>query len=535
MKPSAISSLIVALLHAASAVAATTYYVSPEGNDIHSGTTPETAWRTVARINRSAFTPGDRILFEGGKTFSGPVKLGPDDEGTAGLPIEIGTYPGEENAPATIAAGTGPGIDVWNVSGVRISNLRIAGGGADVNEASGIRFLSTLPGGASNVAVDRVEISGFGRHGISVGAWETEAGYRDVRLTNCITRDNLRTGILTWGPWGEGLYAHSKVYVGYCEAYGMKGGSGITLSSVNGGVVERSVAHDNGAEFSGAAGIWAWDANDILFQYNESYRNRTIGVDGDGFDFDGGVTNSVMQYNYSHDNDAAGFLLAQYPGAPQAMRNIVLRYNISENDCRKKDYGAIHVWNGDGAERIRNIQIYQNTVYLGSGSKSEPCAIGVVSPTTSVAIRNNLFVTAAGETLVSVVPDQVDILFQSNAYWSGRDFFRVVWNGDAYHSLAEWLQAAENQERLGSTILAMHADPLLANPGGGGTVRDVDNLTSLAAYKLKPESPLSGRGINLKDEFGIQPGKHGFFGGSVSHLLRPAIGADTAAAAVTVM
>lgn len=84
------------------------------------------------------------------------------------------------------------------------------------------------------------------------------------------------------------------------------------------------------------AGIWAWDSNNILLQFNESYANRTIGVDGDGFDFDGGVTNSVMQYNYSHDNDAAGFLLAQYAFAPQAMKNIVIRYNISENDCRRK-------------------------------------------------------------------------------------------------------------------------------------------------------------------------------------------------------
>ncbi len=56
---------------------------------------------------------------------------------------------------------------------------------------------------------------------------------------------------------------------------------------------------------------------------------------GAGFDFDGGCTNSTLQYNYSHDNYGAGYLLAQFDNAP-LMKNITIRYNISENDGRKK-------------------------------------------------------------------------------------------------------------------------------------------------------------------------------------------------------
>src|SRR3712207_8524244 len=50
--------------------------------------------------------------------------------------------------------------------------------------------------------------------------------------------------------------------------------------------------------------------------------------------------NSIMQYNYSHDNYGAGYLLARYSSAP-AMSNLTIRYNISENDGRKNDYGGI--------------------------------------------------------------------------------------------------------------------------------------------------------------------------------------------------
>ena len=46
------------------------------------------------------------------------------------------------------------------------------------------------------------------------------------------------------------------------------------------------------------------------------------------------MKNSVMQYNYSHDNDGAGYLLAQFTYAREFTNNIV-RYNISENDGRK--------------------------------------------------------------------------------------------------------------------------------------------------------------------------------------------------------
>ena len=52
------------------------------------------------------------------------------------------------------------------------------------------------------------------------------------------------------------------------------------------------------------------------------------------------MTNSVMQYNYSHDNDGAGYGL--YQGSTSApWSNNVVRYNISQNDGRKNGYGAI--------------------------------------------------------------------------------------------------------------------------------------------------------------------------------------------------
>jgi hypothetical protein len=523
-----------------------TYYVNTTGDDLRSGTSPDEAWRTIERVNRVALKPGDRVLLEGGQRFSGPLKFDALDGGDPDQPVTVSTHRLDELGPATIDAGQRRGIDVYNMSGLQIAGLRVVGAGAKINTKSGILLLSTKNRGSGGVVIDDVEVTGFGKHGISIGAWNTTSGYRDVRIVNCTTHHNYRTGVFTWGPWGAEIYAHRQIYIGSTVAFKMKGGSGLTLSSVDGGIIEHCVAHNNGEEYSGGAGIWAWDSNDILFQFNESYENRTNGVDGDGFDFDGGVTNSVMQYNYSHDNDAAGFLLAQYRHAPQAMDNIVIRFNISENDSRKKSYGAIHVWNGDKRDRMKNIHIYNNTVYLSPqpakgrnslaghkplGMRPYPdvaSAIAFVTPVESATVFNNLFVTTGGERLVTTSIGHGDLMFQNNAYWAGESDADVDWMGTIHSSVQEWLASAADQERIGTEIVAVFADPLLVAPGSAGVVGTADFLSGLSGYRLRRGSPLLGRGIDLRTALAVDSDTRGFFGNLLSEAMPPAIGANIA-------
>ena len=50
-----------------------TYYISDKGDDYHTGLTKRTAWKTMERINRVTFQPGDAILFESGGTWNGTL------------------------------------------------------------------------------------------------------------------------------------------------------------------------------------------------------------------------------------------------------------------------------------------------------------------------------------------------------------------------------------------------------------------------------------------------------------------------------
>lgn len=47
-------------------ITGTAYYVSNSGNDNNDGLKPETAWATIAKVNRMDFKPGDGIFFERG-------------------------------------------------------------------------------------------------------------------------------------------------------------------------------------------------------------------------------------------------------------------------------------------------------------------------------------------------------------------------------------------------------------------------------------------------------------------------------------
>ena len=83
------------------------------GKDSNNGTSPETAWQTIDRVNQEKFQPGDQILFKAGETWTGALK--PQGSGVDGAPIVIASY-GEGKKPILM-----PGED-WTISHMNIAN-----------------------------------------------------------------------------------------------------------------------------------------------------------------------------------------------------------------------------------------------------------------------------------------------------------------------------------------------------------------------------------------------------------------------------
>jgi 3-phytase len=69
----------------------TVYYLdSASGNDANSGTSPSTAWQTLAHASGTTLSPGDSLLLARGGTWTGPLDL--TESGTSSSPITIGAY-----------------------------------------------------------------------------------------------------------------------------------------------------------------------------------------------------------------------------------------------------------------------------------------------------------------------------------------------------------------------------------------------------------------------------------------------------------
>ena len=129
------------------------------------------------------------------------------------------------------------------------------------------------------------------------------------------------------------------------------GGDGIKLWGSNGGLVERNTLRGGRTRCQDyAAGIWPFDCDDAVIQFNEVSGIKGI-KDGQGFDSDYLCRRSVFQYNYSHDNDG-GFMLICTPGNSYN-EDTVIRYNISQND----GLNSARVFHfGGGAQQHASLQ-----------------------------------------------------------------------------------------------------------------------------------------------------------------------------------
>lgn len=499
--------ILVLLLGLYGSANATKYFISATGDDMQPGTSVATAWRTTNKVNSQTFQPGDCILFEAGQTFSGGIWL--QGAGTAAQPIIVSSY---GTGHATINSGTSSGFYSYNGAGIELRRLTFIGAGELTNNYSGVIFYLDAPNTSLNyLRLDSLDVSGYPSAGLNVVSQNGANGYSDVRINFCQSHDNGEVGITSSS---QALNAHHNWYVGNCQAYNINGrrditnrhtGNGIVLAGIDSVVIEHCLAHNNGAlnghDWGGPAGIWGYNCNNLTIQYCEAHHNDSGTLyDGGGFILDGGCTNSVLQYNYSHDNSGPGFMLSEYDGA-STMHDVVVRYNVSDNDARGGGQGALEVWSSRTGG-IVNATFYNNTVRLGVAiDNSQPKAVKVMScGYTNLSFRNNVLQATDGVPVFSTICVD-NIRLEGNNYWNTNQQIYINWNGTAYYDLATW-QAATGQEKMpDGRSTGMNTDPQLYS----------SKLTQAPSYT----SPLRQAGINLWTEFRINPGTHDFAGNTL--------------------
>ena len=346
------------------------YYVNNvTGNDSNRGTL-KNPFKSIERINELRLKNRNSVYFAGGQTFEGTLKLS-GLSGKSENPVIISSY---GNGRAILNGGKQHAIWAESCSWLLFKNLILKGDGRLAgNTGSGIELQKS-----QNCKIDSIEASGFLWSGVKAVVGQ------NLRITNVYAHDNGFSGINvesddpdSGGPEGSGGKTFHNVYIANCVAENNPGcplvndnhsGNGILIGGVTNGTIEYCEAMNNGwdmpREGNGPVGIWAYQCDSIIIQNCYSHDNKTSGKgkDGGGFDFDGGMTNSVIQNNFSANNEGAGYGLFQYNGAT-VWKNNTVRNNISYNDGRKNGQAGFLMWIDPASPHpISDCEITGNTV-----------------------------------------------------------------------------------------------------------------------------------------------------------------------------
>lgn len=520
-----------------------TFFFSAAGIDTNDGRTINTPKQTIAAANALTLTGSDFIAFRQGDTFAGSLIIA--QSGNALTSIVVGSY-GIGAPPVIAAAANSDAIAATNQSYITVQNLTLTGSGT--TGGSGINFSATNTT-MTNLLAQNVTATGFPDNGIVFQVSST-GRMANPQILNCLTSGNaFSPNSFTCGVnvGGNGNSATSfwpiaNLLVSGCVAHDNTGnasatnwsGSGIKVGSCTNSLVTGCTAFANGANTNnvngGPTGIWMSVCNNTFIKLCESYGNRApAGVDGCGFDMDGGTQNSGCLYNYSHDNDGAGFMDFSFTGASGDNLNNTIAFNLSVNDGTTNSAALRIIGSGNN---LTGCKVYNNTVFRKSGIAVATSACLQVTKGTgslSATVANNIFVSENANcklVTTNATNPGAGVVLAGNCYFA-ISTFAIEWNGTTYSTGQLW-QAATGQEKIaGSNVAFFAIEPRTYLLGATGIIGDS------SAGRLTVASPLYNTGVNTFTNFGIEPGTRDLYGGAVSSAGPYSVGCGWAGSAIT--
>ena len=480
------------------------YYLDSErGDDNNNGLSPSAALKTLAKASTLSLKAGDKLLLKGGQVFKGTLILD-SVSGKPALPVIISSY---ANSRAIIMSGDSTAFKASNCNFMVVKNLICKGSGRlNGNDANGFDFIDN-----TNLFVDSVEASGYLFSGINF------MGGSHIRITNAYAHDNGYCGIHVTADRKGKENTQGKpirnIYIGYSVAENNPGcpkikdnhsGNGILVGGVTNGTIEYCESMRNGWDMprkgNGPVGIWAYQSDRITIQHCYAHHNATSpeGKDGGGFDFDGGVTNSVMQYNLSVLNEGPGYGIFQYAGAQEWYNNVV-RYNISYQDGIKNGQCGILMWCDPAAIPMKGFHAYNNTIVnkFGHGINFLP------GHYENFVFENNIL-SLTGNANKFVGGEFTGALFNNNLYWSEKPADKTF---PPFNNFID------------SSLVLL--DPMIEMPDNETIkVNSINEVNSIPWFRLKKNSPARNSGKKIDS-----PGEFDYWGNTLLNFENPSIGA----------
>ncbi|MEU7028182.1 right-handed parallel beta-helix repeat-containing protein [Streptomyces sp. NPDC046275] len=438
-------------------------------------------FNSIAQANGRTYAPGDTLAFASGTTCTGA--LTPRGSGTALAPITLTSY-GTGALPVIDGGGAANAVSFTNQDHWRIGDLKLTNPAATLARRAGLRITAT---------------DGTAHRGFDVGHLVVDRVAGQTNKNSPTTEDFVQSAGIVTGASGANSTLHDihvhhnqisntgggglKIRVGSMAVKGSGvliehnlvkdvGGDGIIASYAAAPLIQYNQASGvgNGVyPFSGGnfAGIWVLGDSDPTIQFNAVHDITRMSVaDSQAFDCDWGNTGTcTVQYNFSRDNIGGFFLDCDGCGTIGGARQVI-RFNVSENDCRMSSNSA-----GRSA-----LHMYNNVFYCTARKLS------VTLPEESV-IENNIWVG----TTDSRLPTGAGISWLWNVF---QGVPRPTANG-------------------------IVGDPRFVNPGSGG-----DTIDSADGYRLLATSPALNNGSVISGN-----GGRDYWGNPVSATTKPHRGA----------
>ncbi|MCB1845563.1 MAG: right-handed parallel beta-helix repeat-containing protein [Halioglobus sp.] len=485
----------------------TTYHVDCDASSSGDGTI-ESPWRDFETANAITLEPGDHLLLRRGTLCSGMLK--PQGSGTEDKRIVIGAY-GNGPLPRIDPQGMETAaLHIEDMSHVLFRELELSNPGNPDEPHRGV-FLTSAEQTVTNVEIrdlyihnvtGLVKFSGTAKRGGAIIAdsrfVSPQAQFDGVLIENNLIEDVGRSGIYFDGTSAstgdrprasEGWPAAGQRIVIRGNTLRRLQGDAIVAHGTDSAVIEDnvvSVGNLAGKDWLSpdrncSAGIWTWNSINTLIQRNEvsGYRfgqSATDGCDGTGFDIDNEQEGTVIQYNYSHNNEG-GFILLCSDDEPHTAD---VRYNLSVDD--------------------------------GKVLNTSPCKAPIVGSFDDIRVYNNTFVLTRPYTALETIPlatldNAGNFQFANNIVYATSPQMEPMACGDrCTNNLFFQLPPSGSEFVLG--------DPLFNNVAWRGSGR----AEAGEAFRLRPGSPAISAGLGLV----VPASQTDFFGNAVTSP--PAIG-----------
>lgn len=379
------------------------YFDSVNGDDKNDGLTPETPWKSLILLNQITCLPGTSIYLKAGSQWHASIAL--HGSGSGEYPIVMNCY-GKGKAPIISGDHTRYTLKLenqqyWEIKNVEISNYHASeetlsmtdwelhninywaeGNELPQDTVSRINKVAILVLAKDTGELKHLHFSNLEIHGVNGNIFDKDNGglfiqitgdkkrtwFSDLLVEKCYIHDVDRTGISNRSSWNKRTsdtntnWVPSENIIIRNNTFERTGANALIIREAQSPLVEYNLFDHCAIKHTGNTSF-PFNCNDALWQHNEArFTKYNAGdVDAGGFDSDYRCKNTIIRYNFSHDNEYGGVLVC-CQGGDESRFNLGTQicYNIFANNLN-------HVFRISGVPS--NTHIYNNVVYHADDTK----------------------------------------------------------------------------------------------------------------------------------------------------------------------